>query len=294
MRRRQLYKDLMSRILVVGMGYLGRAVAARAIEAQYEAAMASLEGGEEVLPVDLGEEASVRLLASRVGQPDVIIHCASTSRGGAEAYRRVFADGCRNLTSCFPSSRVILCSSSSVYPQQEGETVTEESPVAALTENTGFLLEAEKCVLDSSGVVARLSNLYGPGRSVLLTRFLEGHAALEDRGQKFVNHIHRDDAAVALVLLAGMEAAGGQVYNVTDSLPLNQKKMYRALCSLFLKSPLPSEPRRAGGKRPWTNKAVSNAKLLETGWLPQYPSFLDAVPDLVPTLDIALPESADE
>lgn len=291
---RRLYKEFMSRVLVVGMGYLGTAAAGQALQDGYEVARASLEPGEGMLAVDLGDRESVQALAARVESPDAVIHCASTSHGGTEAYRRVFVEGCRNLTECFPGSRVVMCSSCSVYPQQGGEKVTEDSPVRALSENAELLLEAEKIVLAAGGSVARLSNLYGPGRSVLLTRFLEGYSVLEEDGKRFVNHIHRDDAAAALILLATREECAGQIYNVTDSLPLNQKKMYRALCALFLKPPLSSGPRLESGKRPWTNKALSSEKLQATGWTPRYPSFLDAVPDLVPTLDISQEESEDE
>lgn len=291
---RRLYKESMSRILVVGMGYLGTATADQAIQDGCEVARASLEPGEGMLAVDLGDRASVAALALRVESPEAVIHCASTSHGGTEAYRRVFVEGCRNLTECFPGSRVVMCGSCSVYPQQSGEIVTEDSPVKALSENAALLLEAEQIVLAAGGSVARLSNLYGPGRSVLLTRFLEGHSTLEEGGKRFVNHIHRDDAAAALVMLATRKECAGHIYNVTDSLPLNQKKMYRALCALFLKPLLSSGPRLESGKRPWTNKAVSSEKLQTAGWKLRYPSFLDAVPDLVPTLDISQEEPEDE
>ena len=43
--------------------------------------------------------------------------------------------------------------------------------------------------------------LYGPGRSVLMRKFLAGEAVLEGDGTRWINQIHRDDAARAIVQL---------------------------------------------------------------------------------------------
>lgn len=282
----------MSRVLVVGMGYLGTAVAQWAETSGWGVARASLEVGEGIIPVDLGVRDSVLALAEMAGQVEAVIHCASSSRGGEDAYLRVFVEGCRHLAEAFPASRLVFCSSCSVYPQQKGEVVTEDSPVSALSGTAKLLLEAEKIILEAGGYVARLSNLYGPGRSVLITRLYEGTAVLEEKGKRIHNHIQRDDAAAALMILAKGQAAPG-IYNVTDSLPLVQKKMYKALCWLLQKAPPTPGPRRDTGKRPWSSKAVSNEKMLATGWSPEYPSFLDAVPDLLPTLPNLLMEPED-
>jgi hypothetical protein len=37
-------------------------------------------------------------------------------------------------------------------------------------------------------------------------------------------------------------------------------------------------------KRAWTHKRVSNHKLLDTGWQPEFPSFLDAAEKIATTL----------
>lgn len=266
------------------MGFLGRAAAGLFEREGWVVYRASLEAEEGVAPVDVRDFASVEALSCGERDPDVVILCASTNRGGVGEYRRVFADGCGHLLRRFPASRLIMCGSCSVYAQQEGELVDEESEAEPVSESARILLEAESLVLRSGGTVARLSNLYGPGRSVLLAGFMAREAVMEEDGRRLLNHIHRDDAAAALLLLAETPSCAGHVYNVTDSLPLSQKKMYRALSALLVRPWPPSGPKKEGGKRAWTNKAVSNERLRALGWRPVYESFLEAVPDVLPTL----------
>lgn len=265
---------------------MGAAVARLAEQKGIMVCRATLEPEEEgVCPVDLGDRKSVEELAEKVKNPEAIILTASTSRGGVEAYERIFVKGCRNVVETFPASRVVMCSSTSVYEVTDGTQVTEEYTTEPKSDTVRLLREAEEIVLNAGGVVARLSNLYGPCRSVFMARILDESAILEVSGTKWVNHIHRDDAAAALLLLAHAPAAGGQVYNVSDDMPIPHKKLATAV-ALLVNKPAPEESTAllADRKRPWTNKAVVNTKLKELGWQAIYPSFLEAVPDLAPTM----------
>jgi nucleoside-diphosphate-sugar epimerase len=181
----------------------------------------------------------------------------------------------------FPNARLVFTSSSSVYSQHEGELVTEQSEASPDRETGKILLEAERVVTESGGVVARLAGIYGPGRSVLLRKFLDGEAVIEEDGRRFINTIHRDDAARAIFHLFNLDPfPAGEIFNVCDSVTLTQLEVYRGLAEIFGKELPPHGPRDLNRKRGWTHKRVSNAKLRETGWEPRYPSFLDAVDGL--------------
>ena len=149
---------------------------------------------------------------------------------------------------------------------------------APLRETSQILLEAEKLMLDKGGLVARLAGIYGVGRSALLRKFLNGTATIDPENDRFANQAHRDDIASALFLLLNRKAQdSAQIYNVVDDQPILQSECYRWLAHR-LNRPLPpitkSEPSRKRGN---TNKRVSNAKLLRSGWTPQYPTFADAM-----------------
>jgi nucleoside-diphosphate-sugar epimerase len=267
------------KLLLIGNGYLGQAITAEFRENGWEVVTVSLSGGEGSLACDVGNPNDVKKLPAA----DFIVHCAASGRGGAEAYQRVYVDGCRNLAESFPGTPLLFTSSTSVYAQTDGSVVTEESPTVPDRETGKLLLDAEGVTLAAGGIVARLAGIYGPGRSVILRKFLSGEAVIEEDGRRFLNQIHRDDAARGIFRLAAKGVQGG-VFNVSDSRPLPQKECYEKL-SEMLNMPLPpSGPRDLNRKRGWTHKQVSNAKLREIGWEPEFPSFLDAVPSLVGTV----------
>jgi nucleoside-diphosphate-sugar epimerase len=172
----------MPKVLIAGCGFVGLA-AARLFHAQ----------GWTVAGCSYSEESAARL----VGEPfpvrscdisnpeslqthqdwqamDAVVHCASSGRGGADAYRRVYLEGLRNLSEILAPRLLIFTSSTSVYAQTDGAWVTEESEAAPDRETGRVLREAEDFLLERRGAVARLAGIYGPGRSVLLRKFFEG------------------------------------------------------------------------------------------------------------------------
>lgn len=266
------------KLLLVGNGYLGKAVARVFREGGWEVAPVSLSGGDDSLACDVGDRAAVDALPAA----DFIVHCAASGRGGAEAYQRVYVDGCRNLADAFPGVPLLFTSSTSVYAQTDGSVVTEESPAIPDRETGRLLLVAENITLAANGIVARLAGIYGPERSVILKKFLTGEAVIEEDGRRFLNQIHRDDAARAIYHLATTRATG--VFNVSDSTPLTQLACYQALSTMFTRPLPPIGPRDLNRKRGWTHKQVSNVKLRATGWKPEFPSFHDAATSVAESL----------
>lgn len=274
-----------SSVLIAGCGYLGLELA-RQLMANGVQVMGLTHSAESatnienrmgfpVRAADLGDAATIKNAIAESGfSPGTVVHCASSGRGGVEAYRHVFLFGARNLAGLFPGSRLIFTSSTSVYAQSAGEEVSEESSAKPERETGQILREAEETVLAANGAVARLAGIYGPGRSVILNKYLAGEAVIEDGGHRYLNQIHRDDAATAIDHL--LRAAPG-IYNVSDGHPITQRDCYQQLAQL-LERPLPPEgsadPDR---KRGVTNKRVSSKKLQHTGWAPKYPNFIYSI-----------------
>jgi nucleoside-diphosphate-sugar epimerase len=284
------------RVLLLGHGYLGTSLAADLLAA-----------GDEVVAVHRGEpqrgpypllsgDVSLpgSLVAVREGlpfaRPDAIVHCASSSRGGAETYEAVFVEGMRNLRAIFPGVPVLFTSSTSVYGQTDGSVVDESSDTTPDRETGRLLLEAEALARGSGGMALRLAGIYGPGRSVHLKKLLEGSAAIEDVDpSRYLNQIHRDDASGAIrhLLHHGPATSAGATFNVVDDTPVTQRECYEKLAACFGLPVPPLAPPDPARKRGWTHKIVSNAALRATGWAPRYPSFLGAVetdPRLVPSI----------
>ena len=279
------------RILIVGPGFVGDQLAATLSgKGNPVIAVGRSRAGE--LSCDVSNPASVRELSSHMKwSPDVVVHCASSGRGGgADAYRAVYFDGVTNLIETFPESWILFTSSSSVYEQRDGSIVTEKSPTARQSPLSRILREAEDIVLKQGGTVLRLSGIYGPGRAIHLQRILEGTAIIEKgKTSRWLNQIHRDDVVSGILHLLAREGdfARGGVFNLSDATPMTQRDCYEQLADFFKVPRPPEAPARPGGKRMTTNKRVSNSKLRGTDWKPRYPSLLDAVktdPELVDSI----------
>jgi nucleoside-diphosphate-sugar epimerase len=272
----------MPKLLLCGHGYLGQAISRDFITAGWNVMALSRSGEDGSLARDLSSSSDVSSLQIK---PDFIVHCASSGRGGAEAYRAVYLDGCRNLLDRFTGIPLLFTSSTSVYAQTDGSEVTEESPAEPDRETGKILRETEELVLSHGGVITRLAGIYGPHRSVILKRFLSGEAIIEEDGRRYLNQIHRDDAAAAILCLSSqLSTQRSQLFNLSDSHPLTQRECYESLSRIFSRPLPPTGPRDPDRKRGWTHKRVSNAKLRALGWAPRFPSFIDAVDSIAPTL----------
>jgi nucleoside-diphosphate-sugar epimerase len=273
------------RIIIAGCGFTGLAAARVFHIAGWEvlglthspASAAALKDEPfAIAACDIANPDAVRNIARRFeSAPEAVIHCASSGRGGADAYRGVYLEGSRNLLDAIAPKRFLFTSSTSVYAQTDGGWVTEQSPAAPPNETGRILRETEDLALSHGGIVARLAGIYGPGRSVLLRKFFTGEAVIEDGGSRIVNQIHRDDIASALFVLITRGASG--IYNVCDDTPMPQRALYTWLASRHEKPLPPSAPIDPNRKRGWTSKRVSNARLRGLGWTPQFPCFFDAV-----------------
>lgn len=280
----------MPRVLIAGFGYVGLATAKVFHAAGWEvegwtssraSADALKDSGFKVKSVDITDSSAVRAAASAV---DGVIQCVSSRGGTADVYREVYLAGARNLAAGFPGRPLLFTSSTSVYGQTGGEWVTEESTAEPPRETGVVLRETEEFVLANGGTVARLAGIYGPGRSALLRKFLAGTATLDGAGDRFINHVHRDDIAAALFLLlqrSGQASNERRIFNVADCQPLSERECY-AWLSEHLDRPMP--PASTGAvlrKRGNSNKRISSSKLQKVGWVPRFPDFRVGMRDSV-------------
>jgi nucleoside-diphosphate-sugar epimerase len=102
---------------------------------------------------------------------------------------------------------------------------------------------------------------------------LSGDTVVDPSQDRFVNQIHRDDAAMGMCLLLKSATAASEIYNVVDDRPILLSECYLWLAAKLqrpLASSRSSTPTRRRGE---SNKRVSSAKLRSIGWVPQYPTF---------------------
>lgn len=203
---------------------------------------------------------------------DQIVMTLTPSQYSDEGYRQAYVEPVQvlvdALTTAALSPRVVFVSSTSVYGQNQGQWVDENS----VTEPTAYsgrrLLEAEQLLLSAglSAVCARLSGLYGPGRGQLLEQIRSGQKIARNL-LAFSNRIHVDDAASALAHVLALDNPASH-YLVSDSAPVLLAEVVRGLATRLGQSvPDQSEGGLFAGKR------VSNRRLLDSGFELQYPSW---------------------
>jgi nucleoside-diphosphate-sugar epimerase len=271
--------------LVIGCGYIGAQLLrvlkrtgweATGITLSESSANALRSEGLEVVAADL-RTTDLRVLIKN--NPSVVVHCASSGRGGPPAYQEIFLETTRRLTKETRFEHLIFTSSTSVYAQTDGSIVTEADLAKPERETGKILRETEELVLAHHGTVLRLAGIYGQGRCVPLEKLLSGEAVIEGEGERVINSIHRDDAVSAFYLAANHRWQG--IFNVADDTPITQLEWFQWVCNRLGRPLPPFVPRDLNRKRAWTSKRVSNARLRLLGWSSLYPSFREGVAELL-------------
>ena len=275
------------RTLIVGCGYVGEALGRRLIALGHDVTgiRRSSEHNDRlarlgIRPVNLDITDETEFEKKLDGQYDRIVLATSSTRGGKEAYRKVYGLGSKHVAQWLKTASaqsVVLISSTSVYGQTNGEWVSENDADTTQNITTNILLEAEQNILDAGPAVAilRSSGIYGPGRGHLFLQFMNGTAAIEGDGKRFLNMVHLDDLVEATIV--ALEPAGRRgICNITDDEPVTQLNFFKWL-SETTGRPLPPfgpEPIPSTRKRRITNKRVSNKLIKKTfGLSHNYPTF---------------------
>jgi nucleoside-diphosphate-sugar epimerase len=288
--------------LIVGCGYVGIATARLLLASGYEVhGVRRSQAGRDALAVagirplhgDVSDAASI---ASWPRDWDVVVNAASSAGGGVDAYRAVYLQGTQNLIEHLGRAAVrsfVHVGSTSVYAQVDGSWVDEGSPTEPRSEAARVLVATEQALRDAwerrgfPAIVLRASGIYGPERGHARQELLHGRARIDGDGSRWLNMVHRDDVAGAIVAAA---AGGrpGRTYNVTDNEPVRQRDLLAWLATR-LGCPMPG-PREDANPRPSTraptNKRVSNRRLRDDlGWTPRFPSYREGYAEACPVPD---------
>jgi len=265
------------RVLIVGCGYVGLPLGIELVRQGHivfglrRSALAEAElkaAGITPLHADITQPDSLKNLPRDF---DWVVNCTASGGGGADDYRKIYLEGNCNLIAWLagsPLKKFVYTSSTSVYAQNDGPTVTEKSPIAPAAETSKVLAETENLLLTAvverkfPAVILRVAGIYGPARGHSFKQFLRGDARIEGDGARWLNMIHRDD--VIGVIIAALHAApAGEIFNAADNAPVSQRDFFAWLAA-ELNRPLPptvSAEAEIWRKRGVTNKRVSNAKL---------------------------------
>ncbi len=278
-------------IAILGCGYvgleLGRQLADRDVVGVRRSAdgCAAIEAaGFTPVQADITDDEALEA----VPDAEVVVFAASSGGRAADAARQIYVDGQQTVLAHFaaresPPDRYIYTSSTGVYGDHGGDWVDEETPINPTTAKTEVLAEAEDVALTGAaeygidGTVARYAGLYGPDRT-RIERYLNGPVT-----EGYLNLLHRDDAAGAVVHLIEHDHARNEVVLMVDNEPVSRWELADWLAEQCGK-PEPEkqtvEERLAaadlserGRRRVLSDKRCSNAYLRELGYEFRYPTY---------------------
>ena len=277
--------------LVVGCGYLGRRVArswqdcgwgVAALTRSDERARDLERSGLAACVGDVTDPESLSALPSA----DVVLFAVGRDRERtSQTTREVSLDGLQNVIDVLEDriDRFVFVSSTGVYGQADGQWVDEDSVTDPSRENGRVLVESESLVrsrFGARGRVMRLAGLYGPGRLISRRETLLAGTPLGGRPDAWLNLIHVDDAARAVVAVSTVEQGG--TWLVCDDHPVRREEYFGRLAELF-GAPSPTFDAQRGGSRiDGLGKRCRNLRMKNQLGVPlQYPSFEDGLPSAV-------------
>lgn len=272
----------MAKILIIGCGDLGTAIAMQLQQSQQQVigvrlSAESLPNDMQTIQADVTKPETLSALAHL--DAEMIIYCVSASAHTDENYQAHYVLGLKNVLATQTQNtylqHVFFISSTGVYgqtfDQHSQEFFNEEIPAIPIDFSGRRMLEAENLLteLPCKSTSLRLSGIYGTGRLALVNKAKDPNNWPEHNG--WSNRIHRDDAARFVAFLVQNVLDQQPIepcYILTDDMPTLQ---YDVLTWLANKQSVDTShiqtPATQGGKR------LSNQRMRATGFELQYPNY---------------------
>ena len=268
------------RLVLFGYGFLGRAVARRALAEGWSAAAivrgedgADLARSDGVVPLPLADRATSRDAAEAA---DALLVTAPPGEDGCP--------GLAALDGALPGRWVGYLSTTGVYGDHAGGWVFEETALTPKSAEARRRVAAEAAWGAASDAlrIFRLPGLYGAGRSAF-DRLREGTARRIVRPGQLFSRLHIDDGAVAI--LAAMSGRGSPgAYNLCDDLPAPNADVIAHAAGLIGLPVPPAEDFETADLSPASrrfygeSKRVSNARAKAAlDWRPALPTYREGL-----------------
>lgn len=233
---------------------------------------------DTIIPV-VGNMTDVKGLQKTLGEGfDAVVVTLTPEEFTEQAYRQSYLAGATALATAIGNTStalrprlVIWVSSTSVYGNNQGDWVDEQSPTNPGSFSGRVLLAAEQQIqrLPCAHSIVRFSGIYGPGRTRMLSQIKAGMGR-PAVPEQWSNRIHSDDCAGVLAHLIERffeDKSIEPLYLATDCAPVTQHEMRNWLAAqmqvqLIDKAVIQHSTRRC-----------SNQRLLDSGYKFIFPSY---------------------
>lgn len=258
--------------IIIGFGYVGTAIASTLAHHGFEVSATTRNLEKFKLIEELGYDAYHLEGNTLPNLQDFDVICLTVAADHPDEYELAYqqtATQIANQTLSF--KHLIYTSSTSVYLENEGGIVHEESSLNATNYPTKILIQTEEILLSlqnekRSVCVFRLGEIYGPEREISF-KMKKAHFKWPGDGNRYTNMIHLDDICKAALFAIQQNLSG--IYNLVDDDHFLRKDLFDLVSEkheLYFVEYTGSPVQRHGG-----NKRVSNLKLKERGFHWKHP-----------------------
>ncbi len=285
------------RLLIVGCGYVGKAIAQQATHSGYSVfALTRSESRFDELravgvqPVQAHWQ-QPRSLSNLPSVDHVIVavpHRVDEVSGSADSPELTHVRGLNNLLSNLPASwhKLIYLSTTGVYGQDSAVAVNEDTPVSPTRIGPQIAVAAEdwlaQHVESGRATVLRLAGIYGPGRVPLAEKIRAGEPLAVPR-YGYLNLIHVTDIARVIMLMLERRMQR-PAYVFSDGKPIEREVFYRYLADICgVKEPTFAVPEPTDAKtRRATDKRIDPSRLVrELGFEYLFSDFCAGLADAI-------------
>jgi nucleoside-diphosphate-sugar epimerase len=229
------------KLMLVGCGDIGLRVAHLAREQNYhitglvrspDSSSKLSKLGFKVVEANLFDATSLTAINC---QGSAVIYLAPPPGGGiTDPKVRNF---CATISPGNEPEKIVYISTSGVYGNCQGATVTETTPPNPQSARAKRRFDAETIFRQFSEqrnvplVILRVTGIYGPHRFPL-HRLLERHPVLREAEASLTNRIHADDLA-RICLKALERGVDGEIFNVSDGQETTMTEYFNLLADAF-------------------------------------------------------------
>ena len=275
-------------IAIVGCGDIGVRTARLLLDEGHSVTgirrnVAQLPDWLDSISADVNDRRTLDFLSTR--SFDIVLYILAASGFNESAYQSAYVNGVTNTLDALGSQlhslkRLVFVSSTSVYHQNDGSLVDENSPTEPVSFNGQLVLEGERTVTaHTNATVVRFSGIYGPGRTRMIERVRNN--IFSDPGDGgYINRIHVEDCAGVLVHVMGLaeQGAAESHYLASDSAPCTRVELESFLADELgitakQRADVNQHQRADNSKRIAGSKRCSNARLLQSGYRFMHPDF---------------------
>ncbi len=266
----------MAHILIIGCGAIGQHVAINLIAQGHQVTglkrtPPQTQNGITYFTADITQADTLKGLNEHY---DLLLFIVSASDRSEASYHDIYETGLTNVLTTLPTTPCFFISSTSVYGENSGAWVNEDSPTNHIELTSQFIVSAEQRVTAAhpDNVIIRFSGIYGAGRHYLLT-IAQFSPEVQRTPPYYTNRIHQQDCVNSLLFLINKRLSNQPLapcYLASDNAPA---PMWEVMSWLTKQMNCPA-PTEAPAKNPATsNKRCDNQRLKDLGYTFSYPSY---------------------